>query len=136
MMTQLQPGVQQHLPTASSHIFINTTNSVNAAVPSLPNTPYHPPGIPYHIYQNVVLAAVNGTSGGLKNNELQTVVPTIAAPTTTTTISTPIIKTELPPVASVLKTDITCNEFGSPNITQQLSNTTNIKSEFGFDPSS
>ena len=131
-MTQLQPGVQQPLQNASSQILINASASVNtsaATVTSLPSAPYYRPGIPYHIFQNVVLPAFNSTSG--KPNELQTTTIPPSLSVSSTTLPTPIIKTELPPVGSVLKTD-TSTDFCSPSQgQQQLTHTTNIKSEFG-----
>ena len=140
MMTQLQPGgMQQHLPTAaSSQILINASTPVNTEAlmaTSLPSTPYYRPGIPYHIFQNVVLPAFNSTSGSIKNNELQTAVPNSLS-VSSTTLPTSIIKTELPTVASVLKTDAGgttdfCTSTAQQNINQ---NTTNIKSEFGSQP--
>merc|ERR1712228_610698 len=109
MLTQLQPGVQQPLQNASAQILINASASVNtsaATVTSLPSAPYYRPGIPYHIFQNVVLPAFNSTSGNIKTNELQTttaIPPSLSV--SSTTLPTPIIKTELPPVGNVLKTD-------------------------------
>ena len=127
-MTQLQPGVQQPLQNASSQILINA--SVNtSAVSSLPSAPYYRPGIPYHIFQNVVLPAFNSTSGNIKPNELQTTTIPPSLSVSSTTLPTPIIKTEMPPVGNVLKTDAT-TDFCA----QQLTHTTNIKSEFGSQP--
>ena len=147
MMTQLQPGVQQTLQNVSSQpvLINNTTATVNtssavASVSSLPSTPYYRPGIPYHIFQNVVLPAFSNTSGSLKTNELQTTIPTPPPPlslsVSSTTLPQSIIKTELPPVGTVLKTDLstgTADFCSQPTQTSQLTQhtTTNIKSEFG-----
>ena len=83
MMTQIQPGVQQPLQNASSQILISASTSITdtpaQTTTSLPNAPYYRPGIPYHIFQNVVLPAFNSTPGSLKTNELQTTIPTSSA---------------------------------------------------------
>jgi hypothetical protein len=134
MMTQLQPGVQQPLQNASSQILINASASVNtsaSAIASMPSAPYYRPGIPYHIFQNVVLPAFNSTSGSIKTNELQTTTIPPSLSVSSSTLPTPIIKTELPPLGSVLKTDAN-TDFCSQ--AQQLTHTTNIKSEFGSQP--
>jgi len=140
MMTQLQPGVQQPLQNVSSQqILINATaasfntSSVAATASSLPTTPYYRPGIPYHIFQNVVLPAFSNTSGNLKTNELQNTIPPLSLSVTSTTLPQQIIKTELPPVGTVLKTDLSTDFCSQPNQTPQLTHhtTTNIKSEFG-----
>ena len=137
-MTQIQPGVQQPLQNASSQILINASNTsvVNTSAQtttSLQSAPYYRPGIPYHIFQNVVLPAFNSAPGSLKTNELQTTIPTSSALSIpSSSIPPPIIKTELPTIASALKTDInSTTEFCPPTETQHLTQTTNIKSEFG-----
>ena len=138
MLTQLQPGVQQPLQNVSAQILINASASVNtsaATVTSLPSAPYYRPGIPYHIFQNVVLPAFNSTSGSIKTNELQTttaIPPSLSV--SSTTLPTPIIKTELPPVGNVLKTDATTDFCSSSQTQQELTHTSNIKSEFGSQP--
>ena len=140
MMTQLPPGAVQQplLPNASSQILINTSASVNATASTtttLPTTPYYRPGIPYHIFQNVVLPAFNNVPGGnLKPNELQMTIPTPPLSISSSTLHSSLVKTELPPVASVLKTDTNGTaDFGAPS-QAQITHTTNIKSEYGSQP--
>ena len=140
MMTQLPPGAAQQtlLPNVSSQILINSSASVNATASTtttLPTTPYYRPGIPYHIFQNVVLPAFNNAPGGnLKPNELQMTIPTPPLSISSSTLHSSLVKTELPPVASVLKTDTNGGaDFCAPS-QAHITHTTNIKSEYGSQP--